>query len=162
MAAARRRTRRVDVLRALLAALVVANILFFAFASGKFDGLLSLDSLGGREPERLKHQVNPQSIRLLPAMPSAASAIAEQTTCFESPVFGAGESAAVEALLFANLPVGAWTDVRGERVTGTRTEPTHLYRVASADAALATKLQSLKLDASGRGFSACAKGDRPR
>ena len=148
-------------LRALLAALVVANILFFAFASGTFDGLLGMDSLGGREPERLKHQVNSQSIRLLPSTP-AASAVAEATTCFESPVFGAAESAAVEALLFANLPVGAWTDVRGERVTGTRTEPTHLYRVASADAALATKLQSLKLDASGRGFSACAKGDRAR
>ncbi len=148
-------------LRALLAALVVANVLFFAFARGKFDGLLGLDSLGGREPERLARQVRPQSIRLLPAMP-AASAVAETTACFESPVFGATESAAVEATLFASLPVGAWTDVRGERVTGTRSEPTHLYRVVNADAALAAKLQSLKLDASGRSFSACAKGDRPR
>ncbi len=161
MALARRRGRRVDVLRALLAALVVANLVFFAFTRGALDSMLGVRSLGDREPERLAHQVRPQSIRLLPATP-AASAVAETTTCFESPVFGATESAAVEALLFANLPVGAWTDVRGERVTGTRTEPTHLYRIASAEPALAAKLQSLKLDAAGRGFSACAKGDRPR
>ncbi len=147
-------------LRALLAALVVANLAFFAFTRGAFDGF-GARSLGDREPERLAHQVRPQSIRLLPATASA-SAIAESPTCFESPVFGAAESAAAEAVLFANLPVGAWTDVRGERVTGTRTEPTHLYRIASADAALATRLQSLKLDATGRGFSACAKGDRQR
>jgi len=160
MAIAHRRACRVDVLRALLAALVVANLAFFAFTRGAFDSL-GARSLGDREPERLTHQVRPQSIRLLPANPST-SAVAETTTCFESPVFGAAESAAAEAVLFANLPVGAWTDVRGERLTGTRTEPTHLYRIASADAALAAKLQSLKLDASGRGFSACAKGDRPR
>lgn len=149
-------------LRALLAALVVANLVFFAFTRGALDGLLGLRALGDREPERLAHQVQPQSIRLLPTTP-AASAVAEATpACFETPVFGAVESAAVEAVLFANLPVGAWTDVRGERVAGARTEPTHLYRVASADAALATKLQSLKLDASGRGFSACAKVAPPR
>lgn len=160
MAIAHRRACRVDVLRALLAALIVANLAFFAFTRGAFDSL-GARSLGDREPERLTHQVRPQSIRLLPANPST-SAVAETTTCFESPVFGAAEAAAAEAMLFANLPVGAWTDVRGERVTGARTEPTHLYRIASADAALAAKLQSLKLDASGRGFSACAKGDRPR
>ena len=148
-------------LRALLAALVVANIVFLLFTRGAFDGWLGLHALGDREPDRLAHQVRPEAIRLLPASP-AASAVAETSTCFESPVFGAAESAAVEALLVADLPVGAWADVRGERVTGTRTEPTHLYRVASADAALATRLQSLKLDASGRGFSACAKGDRAR
>ena len=147
-------------LRALLAALVVANLAFFAYTRGAFDGF-GARSLGDRVPERLAHQVRPQSIRLLPAAP-AASAVAETTTCFESPAFGATESAAVEAVLVAGLPVGTWTDVRGERVTGTRTEPTHLYRIASADAALAAKLQSMKLDASGRGFSVCAKGDRPR
>ena len=147
-------------LRALLAALVVANLVYFAFTRGAFDGF-GARSIGDREPERLAHQVRPQSIRLLPAA-AAASAVAETTTCFESPAFGSAESAAAEAVLFANLPAGTWTDVRGERVTGTRTEPTHLYRIASADAALAARLQSLKLDASGRGFSACAKGDRPR
>jgi hypothetical protein len=145
----------------LLAALVVANLVFFAFTRGYLDGLLGVRSLGDREPERLAHQVRPQSIRLLPPSP-AASAVAEASTCLETPVFAVAESTAVEAVLASNLPAGAWLDIRGERVAGTRTEATHLYRVVGADAALAAKLQSLKLDASGRGFSVCAKGDRPR
>jgi hypothetical protein len=157
----------VVVLRALLAALVVANLVFLAFTRGYLDRPLGVHSLGDREPERLARQVRPESIRLLPASPAASAvavavAVAVPTTCFETPVFAAGESAAVEAVLASNLPAGAWLDIRGERIAGTRTEATHLYRVAGADAALAAKLQSLKLDASGRGFSACAKGDRPR
>jgi hypothetical protein len=41
---------------------------------------------------------------------------------------------------------------------------THTYRVAAADAALAARLATLKLDAAGRGFSfsACARPERPR
>ena len=147
-------------LRALLAALIVANLVFFAYARGTLD-VFGLRSLGDREPERLDRQVRPQSIRLLPTVP-AASAVADATTCLETPVFAATESPAVEAVLASSLPAGSWSDVRGERVSGTRTEATHLYRVAAADAALAGRLASLKLDAAGRGFSACAKADRPR
>ena len=151
-------------LRALLAALVVANLVFFAYTRGALDGLLGLRSFGDREPERLAHQVRPQSIRVLPTAPAAPgpSAATEAATCFETPPFTASESAAVEAVLAAGLPAGTWSDVRGERVSGTRSEATHLYRATNADAALAAKLQSLKLDPSGRGFSACAKSDRPR
>ncbi len=161
MAGARRRTGRFDVLRALLAALLVANLVFFAFTRGALDGVLGLRALGDREPERLAHQVQPQSIRLLPAR-AAASAAAEAATCFETAAFTAAESAAVETVLASNLPAGSWLDVRAERIVGTRTETSHLYRVTSADATLAAKLQSLKLDAAGKGFSACAKGDRSR
>ncbi len=146
-------------LRALLVVLILANLAFFAYTQGALDGLL-----GDREPER--PQVRPQSIRLLPSAPAApatnVAATAEAATCFETPVFAAAEAAAVEGVLAASLPAGAWTDVRGERGIGTRSETTHLYRVANADAALAAKLPSLRLDASGRGFSACAKSDRPR
>ena len=148
-------------LRALLAALVVANVVFFAFTRGVLDGPLGLRAMGDREPERLAHQVRPESIRLLPSG-AAASAVAETTTCFETPPFAAGESAAIETVLASNLPAGSWLDMRADRAAGTRTETSHVYRVASADAALATKLQSLKLDASGRGFSVCAKVERPR
>ncbi len=148
-------------LRALLAALIVANLGFFLFTRGALDSVFGVRALGDREPERLAHQVRPQSIRLLPSTPAASAAV-DTTTCFETPVFAAPESTAVEAVLVASLPAGAWTDVRGERITGARSEATHLYRVANADAALAAKLQSLKLDPSGRGFSACAKADRPR
>ena len=148
-------------LRLLLAALVVANLLFFAFTRGSFDGFLGLHALGDREPERLTNQVRPESIRLLP-MSAAASAPVDARACLETPPFGATDAPAVEAILASNLPAGAWTDTRGERPLGTRTEVTHSYRVNNADAALAAKLAALKLDAAGRGFSACAKGDRPR
>jgi hypothetical protein len=152
------------VLRLLLAALVVANLLFFAFTRGSFDGFLGLPlrALGEREPERLANQVRPETIRLLP-MNAAASAPGDARTCLETPPFGAIDAPAVEAILASNLPAGAWTDTRGERpLSGTRTEVTHSYRVSSADAALAAKLVALKLDATGRAFSACAKGERPR
>ena len=94
-----------------------------------FDGLL-----GDREPER--PQVRPQSIKLLPNLPNlptlpaaaAASAAGEAATCFETPAFAAAEAAAVETVLAASLPAGSWTDVRGERVSGARSETTHLYR----------------------------------
>jgi hypothetical protein len=161
MAAASGRALRIVVLRLLLAVLVVANLLFFAFTRGSLDGFLGLRALGDREPERLANQVRPETIRLLP-MSAAASAPADARACLETPLFGAAEAPAVEAALASNLPAGAWTDTRGERTVGTRTEVTHSYRVSSADAALAAKLAALKLDPTGRGFSPCAKADRPR
>jgi hypothetical protein len=161
MAPSPRRARRVVVLRVLLVTLVVANLLFFAFTRGSLDGFLGLRALGDREPERLANQVRPETIRLLP-MSAAASAPVEATACYETPTFAAGEAAAVEAILASSLPAGAWADTRGERAPGSKTEVTHTYRVADADAALAAKLAALKLDPSGRGFSACAKADRPR
>lgn len=143
-------------LKALLAALVVANVLFFAFARGALDGVFGLRAAGDREPERLSNQVRPQSIRLLP-MTTAASAPAEPVTCWETPAFGPAEAGAVESTLASNLPPGSWTDSRGERTVGTRTEVTHTYRVATADGALVARLTLLRLDPSGRGFSPCAK-----
>lgn len=143
-------------LRALLAVLVVANVLFFAFTTGALDGVFGLRASGDREPERLSNQVRPQSIRLLP-IGAAASAAAEPVSCWETPAFGPAEAAAVESTLASNLPPGSWTDSRGERTVGTRTEVTHTYRVATADGALAARLTLLRLDSSGRGFSPCAR-----
>ena len=148
-------------LRALVAALIVANLLFFAYARGALDGVLGLRAIGDREPERLAHQVRPETIQLQP-MNVAASAPGETRACLETPPFGAGDANAVELVLANNLPAGSWTDTRGERTIGSKTEVTHSYRVANADAALATRLAALKLDLVGRGFSPCAKADRPR
>jgi hypothetical protein len=150
------------VLRLLLALLVVANVAFFAFASGTLDGIFGLRSIGDREPERLSSQVRPQTIRLLPMSAVASAPVADVMTCWETPVFGAAEAAAVEATLASNLPPGSWSDSRGERNVGARVEVTHTYRVAAADGALAARLSLLRLDASGRGFSPCARTDRPR
>ena len=143
-------------LRALLAALVVANIVYFAYTRGALDGVFGLRASGDREPERLSNQVRPQSIRLLP-LNAAASAPAEPVSCWETPAFGPAEAAAVESTLASSLPAGSWTDSRGERSVGARTEVTHTYRVSTADGALAARLSLLRLDASGRGFSPCAK-----
>ena len=151
-------------LRALLVLLVIANLIFFAFSRGALDGLLGLRALGDREPERLVNQVRPQTIRLLPARSAASAApIDPGVPCFETPTFTAGEAAAVEAALAANLPPGAWVDNRGERNLGTRTEATHIYRVIAPDATLTARLATLRLDAAGRGFSfsPCPRPERP-
>ena len=151
-------------LRALLVLLVIANLVFFAFSRGALDGILGLRALGDREPERLVNQVRPETIRLLPAGGAASAApIDPGVPCYETPTFTAGEAAAVEAALAANLPAGAWVDNRGERNLGTRIEATHTYRVIAPDATLTARLATLRLDAAGRGFSfsPCPRAERP-
>ena len=76
-------------LRALLALLIVANLVFFAFSRGALDGILGLRALGDREPERLANQVRPQTIRLLPVGRLAASAA---STAAASPAVNVGVS----------------------------------------------------------------------
>lgn len=149
-------------LRAVLAALIVANLIFFAYSRGALDGALGLRSLGDREPERVAAQVRPQTIRLLPM--SAASAPAQAAVaCYETPTFTAADAIAVETALTASLPAGSWSDSRGERTVGARSEITHTYRIVGPDSTLAARLPTLKLDAGGRGFSfsPCARGDKP-
>jgi hypothetical protein len=149
------------VLRTLVAALVVANLLFFAFTLGLLDGVTGLRAIGDREPERLANQVRPQTIRLLP-MSAAASAPVELASCFETQAFGAADAPAIEAILASSLPPGTWSDIRGERPAGTRSEVTHTYRIVATDPALVARTVTLKLDPTGRGFSACARPERPR
>lgn len=151
-------------LRALLAVLIVANLLFFAFTRGWLDGVVGMSAVGDREPERLSRQVRPQTIRLLPVSGAASAApIDASAPCYETPTFTAGDVAAVEAALAANLPAGTWIDNRVERNLGTRIEVTHIYRVIGADATLTSRLATLRLDAAGRGFSfsPCARPERP-
>ncbi len=149
-------------LKAALVAIVAANLLFFGFTRGWFDGVLGLHSRGDREPERLANQVRPASIVIMPVA-SAPSAAATSSACLEAGPIAAGDAAAAETALKAVLAAGAWVDVRNESTSsGGTIVVTHTYRVGSADAATATRLAALKLDASGRGFSACAKPDPAR
>lgn len=147
-------------LRSLLLALVAANLLFFAFTRGWFDDAIGLRSLGDREPGRLAAQVRPEAIRLLP-MNAGASVPAESTACYEAGPFGAAEVAGAEALMRAALPAGAWTDDRTETAGSGGFVVSHTFRVPNADAALAARLTSMRLDATGRSFGPCRPA-RPR
>ena len=143
-------------LRLLLGVLVAANLLFFGFTRGWFDGVLGLHATGDREPERLAAQVRPQSITLLTPASGASAAAAGNTACYESALFGANDAPAAEAAVRAALPPGSWTVERSETTFGGAPVINRSFRVAAADPALVAQLTALKLDAFGRGFSPCA------
>lgn len=52
-------------MRALVALLLLANLLFLAVAQGWLAPALTLSTANEREPQRLQAQINPQSVRLL-------------------------------------------------------------------------------------------------
>jgi len=92
-------------LRLLVAALLVANLVFYAWTRGWLDDVVGVRAAGDREPERMARQVKPELIRILPPQ-SAASAVAK-ATCLEAGPFAAdaigGADAAVQAALPAEL-----------------------------------------------------------
>ena len=142
-------------LRSILIALVTANLLFFGYTRGWFDGLFGLSSIGDREPERIAAQEHANIVVLTP-MP-AASAVAK-TGCLEAGPIAAADSAAAEAALRGVLTPGAWMDTRNESIVGgSSVVVSHTYRVGNVDAAMAARLGALRLDPSGHAFSACAK-----
>lgn len=116
-------------LRLLVLLLVAANLLFFAWTRGWLDDLTSLRPHPEREPERLKRQVHPERITVLPpgaasaaaaaAAPAASAASALQRgACLEAgPFAGNAVAAAVAALQSVQpaLPPGSWVDVATER-----------------------------------------------
>jgi hypothetical protein len=151
------------VLKAALVAILAANLLFFGFTRGWFDGVFGLHAGGDREPERLASQVRPASIVLMPMASASSASASAAMACLEAGPIAAGDAAAAEAMLKAALPAGAWNDIRSEATSGTKAiVVTHTYRVANADATTAARLAALKLDASGRGFSACARPEPVR
>ncbi|HEX7385586.1 MAG TPA: hypothetical protein VF291_14815 [Burkholderiaceae bacterium] len=109
-------------MRALVAALLVANLAFYAWSQGWLDTLVGVRARGEREPERLARQVHPELIRVLPSL-DAASAVAQPASaaprddalaCLQAGPFTPAE---LDAALAA-LPAGAGSrviDVRSER-----------------------------------------------
>jgi hypothetical protein len=110
-------------LRALVALLLLANALLFAWAQGWLDGVAGIKPQGDREPERLARQVNPQSVRVLApgvvqtalaasaaeAAPAEATAASPALSCLEAgPFVGTAEQrAAADEIKRAALPPGA-------------------------------------------------------
>ena len=139
-------------LRLVTLLLIAANLLFFGFTRGWFDGVLGLSSIGDREPERVASQIRPGNITLMP-MPRASAAVgAARAGCFEAGPVAAADTASAEATLRATLPAGSWTDI----VNTGSTDVQHTYRVAAADPALAARLAALRLGPSDQRFSPCA------
>lgn len=97
-------------LRALVLALLLANVAFYAWTQGWLDAVVGVRASGDREPERLARQVRPEIVRIVPA--SAASEPAAGTlACLEAGPFGDTELAAAQAAARAALPSAGWTTV---------------------------------------------------
>lgn len=109
-------------LRALIAALLLANIAFFVWSQGWLDAYTSVRSTGDREPERLQRQVRPELIRILPAS-AAAGAGAPDTglttppalACWEAGPFSDTEIGPAQAVAQATLPVESWVVVKTDQ-----------------------------------------------
>jgi hypothetical protein len=215
-------------MRALVALLLLANLLFFAWSQGWLDELTGVRAGGDREPERLARQVRPDTVRLLTpqAVAAAASAAESRRVCLEAGPFDAPGLVAAENALATTLPSGTWTrqpvDAAGRWVVymgrfanrdaqlkkeqeltrlrvpfeplrgapelepglslgrfgsrdaadatlaqltqrGIQTArvaelpPALMLRVERADPELAAKVSGLRLDALGKGFTACAR-----
>jgi hypothetical protein len=105
--------------RALLAALLFANVAFWAWTQGWLDGIVGVSPLGDRDPARVERQVDPQRVRVVTAATAAPAASAPAdaaSVCLEAGPFSPVEAVAAEAALVrAALPPGSWRDVRIDR-----------------------------------------------
>lgn len=99
-------------LRALLALVLLANVLFFAWAQGWLEPAWMAPRQAEREPGRIGAQVRPEAITVLPATAASAAVAASRTpavACMEAGPFSDAEIAAVHsALEGAGLPAASW------------------------------------------------------
>ncbi len=72
-------------MRALVALVLAANALFWAYHRGSLDGWFGLSSHGEREPERLARQVRPETLSVKPAAAEAASNAASAGSAVSGP-----------------------------------------------------------------------------
>lgn len=101
-------------LRPIVLLLLVLNLAFFAWSQGWVERITGQPAQAGREPERLKRQVAPESIKLIPASAAAMAAAPAAPICLESPPLegDAGLSSALSALEQAGVPANAYADLR--------------------------------------------------
>ena len=160
-------------MRALLLALVVANLLFLAWAQGWLAPGLPGPRAGLGEPQRLANQVRPEWVRVVPAQSgsesesgsgggsasasaSASASVAEASearesgqACLEAGPLDAASLPAGQAVLeAAALLVGRWAQTSD-------TDGRVWLRVDQADAALQAKLRALPAADLAGGFKPC-------
>lgn len=115
-------------MRALAAALLVANLAFWAWTQGWLSGVVGVSPSGDREPQRLQRQVDRERLRIVregevlavarataPVAPPAPqdAGVSAAANCLEAGPFTPAEAVAAEAALVrAALPPGSWSDVR--------------------------------------------------
>jgi len=107
-------------LRALVAALLIANLVFFAWTEGWLDSVVGVRSIGDREPERMARQVRPELVRVLSAGDAASATMAEPAAqsapaCLEAGPFGDAEVTIAQAAAQAALPGAGVTDVKTDQ-----------------------------------------------
>lgn len=108
-------------LRALVAALLIANLAFWAWSAGALDAI-GLGPAQERDPARLALQVQPEAVRVVPTAAASALAVSASASagaasgkaigvaqCLEAGPFAAATIEAAErALAPAALPEGSW------------------------------------------------------
>ena len=103
-------------LRALVVALLLANVAFFAWTQGWLDSVTGVRAIGDREPERLARQVRPETVRILSAGSGAGEESAPAVlSCLEAGPFTDAEGAAAQAAAQAALPTGSWVTAKIEQ-----------------------------------------------
>ena len=105
-------------LRILVAALLAANLAFFAWSQGWLDDIVGVRSIGDREPERMARQVNPELVRVLPVGDAAltgAAAGPTTATCLEAGPFNDTDAAIAQTAAQLALPAAGVTDVKTDK-----------------------------------------------
>ena len=107
-------------LRILVAALLVANLGFYAWSEGWLDNVVGARSIGDREPERLARQLRPELVRVLTSGDAASAAgfavaAASTGTCLEAGPFNETEVAAAQAAAKSALPDASLADVKTDQ-----------------------------------------------
>lgn len=90
-------------LRLLVAALLVANLVFYAWTQGWLDDVAGVRAAGDREPERMARQVKPELIRVLPPQSAASTSASAKLQCLEAGPFAADEIGGADAALPTEL-----------------------------------------------------------
>jgi hypothetical protein len=93
-------------LRFILTALLVANLIFFSWTSGWLDDVVGLSSQHDREPQRLAAQIAPEALQILP--PATLTRRAPAPVCLEAGPFTPAELTPAENTLRRVMPDGGW------------------------------------------------------
>ena len=101
-------------LRALVVAVLLANLVFYAWTQGWLDDVAGVRASGDREPERMARQVRPELITVLP--PQSAASAGANAACLEAGPFAADEIGGADAALQAALPADQRSSVATVRL----------------------------------------------